>query len=248
MPGELNGRVVVITGAARGLGRDYARYFAADGASVVLADINDTSSATADAARHGGPCIGIECDVTDRASVDELVATAVSQFGRLDILVSNAGLWRGLGEASLLTVSAEVWSAAIAVNMTGCLYCYQACVPVMAQRGWGRIVNVSSMASHSGPGVYGMTKMAVNRLTHAMAAEVGDLGITVNCVAPGLSAFEAAGPNQLPDADEIVARAIVKRVGTSRDLYAAIRYLCSDEASWTTGQTLHVNGGTFAVY
>jgi len=237
-----DGRVVIVTGAARGLGRDYARFFAADGANVVLADITGTDSAAREAAAHGPHCVGVEADVTDRVSVEALVARTEDEFGRLDVLVNNAGLWRGLNEAGLLHCPDEVWDAAWAVNVTGSLLCYQAAVPLMETNGYGRVINISSMASRSGGNPYGLTKNAVEHMTKGMAREVGDKGITVNCIAPGISAFEAA-QNALPNADLVVAGNAVKRMGTSRDLYNAIAYLCGPGAEWVTGQVLRVDGG-----
>ncbi|MET0147028.1 MAG: SDR family oxidoreductase [Ilumatobacteraceae bacterium] len=240
MTARLDGKVVVVTGAARGLGRDYARYFAMDGANVVLADVKGTGGAAAEASEAGPRCIGVELDVTDRRSVDAMVARTTEEFGRLDVLVNNAGLWRGLNEAGLLHCPPDVWEAAWAVNVTGTLLCYQAAVPVMAERGWGRVINVSSMAALNGGNPYGLTKAAVEHMTAGMAREVGDRGVTVNCVAPGISAFEAA-TGKLDSADDIVAGNAIKRLGTTRDLYAAMTYLC--DASWVTGQTLRVDGG-----
>jgi NAD(P)-dependent dehydrogenase (short-subunit alcohol dehydrogenase family) len=240
--GRLAGRVVIVTGAARGLGRDYARYFAQDGASVVLADVKDTASAAAEASAAGTRCLGVDTDVTARQSTQALVERTTAEFGRLDVLINNAGLWRGLHEAGLLHCPDDVWDAAWAVNVTGSLRCYQAAVPAMAAGGFGRIVNISSMAARSGRDAYGLTKHAVEHMTAGMAAEVGDRGITVNCIAPGISAFEAA-TNQLPDADRVVAGNAVKRLGTSRELYESMVYLCSEAASWVTGQTLRVDGG-----
>jgi NAD(P)-dependent dehydrogenase (short-subunit alcohol dehydrogenase family) len=240
--GIFDGRVVVVTGAARGLGRDYSRYFARDGANVVLADLKDTAAAAADASAAGPECIGVETDVTDRASVESLMRRTEDQFGHLDILVNNAGLWRGLNEGGLLNCPDDIWDLAWAVNVTGTLRCYQTAVPVMSRAGWGRIINISSMAATSGGSAYGLTKNTVERMTAGMAHEVGSLGITVNCIAPGISAFEAA-IEQLPNADEIVARNAIKRMGTTRDLYGAMAYLCSPEAEWVTGQTLYVDGG-----
>ncbi|MCU1345762.1 MAG: hypothetical protein JWL70_2028 [Acidimicrobiia bacterium] len=239
---RFDGKVVVITGAARGLGRDYARYFARDGANVVMADVKGTESAALDAATAGPRCLGIETDVTSRASVDNLIATIRAEFGRLDILINNAGLWRGLNEAGLLSCPDDVWDSAWAVNVTGSLRCYQAAVPLMAEGRWGRVVNISSMASRFGGNPYGLTKHTVEHMTMGMASEVGHLGITVNCIAPGISAFEAA-TSQIAGADAVVAGNAIARLGTSADLYGAIAYLCSAEASWVTGQTLRVDGG-----
>lgn len=242
--GIFDGRVVIVTGAARGLGRDYSRYFAQDGAHVVLADVKGTESAAADASAAGPECIGVEADVTDRSSVEALMTQTESHFGRLDILVNNAGLWRDLNEGGLLNCPDDVWDRAWSVNVTGTLRCYQAAVPVMAKNGWGRIINISSMAARSGGSPYGLTKNAVERMTSGMAKEVGDMGITVNCIAPGICAFEAA-TTQLANADSIVEQNAIKRMGTTRDLYGAMSYLCTKEAEWVTGQTVHVDGGAY---
>jgi 3-oxoacyl-[acyl-carrier protein] reductase len=236
------GRVVLITGAARGLGRDYARFFARDGANVVLADIKGLESAVADAAQAGTRCIGIPTDITNRASVTAMVEKTRAEFGRLDVLINNAGLWRRLEEFGLLNCPDDVWSSALAVNVTGTLLCYQAAVPVMKQQGWGRIVNVSSMASVIDSNSYGLTKQTVEHMTSGMAREVGRFGITVNCLAPGICAFEDS-KTQLANFDAVVASNAIARVGTTRDLYGALTYLCSEEASWVTGQTLRVDGG-----
>ena len=130
----------------------------------------------------------------------------------------------------------------LGVNVTGTLMCYQAAVPFMSERRWGRIINISSMASSLGGTAYGLTKNTVERMTAGMAHEVGDRGITVNCIAPGICAFEAA-LHQLDTADDIVSRNAVKRMGTTRDLYGAMAYLCGPAAEWVTGQTIRVDGG-----
>jgi NAD(P)-dependent dehydrogenase (short-subunit alcohol dehydrogenase family) len=239
---RLAGKVVVVTGAARGLGRDYARYFAMDGAHVVVADVKDTTGAAAEASAIGPRCIGLECDVTSQASVDAMVAATVSEFGRLDILINNAGLWRGLAEAGLLECPDDVWDIAWNVNVTGTLRASRAAVPAMKANSWGRIINVSSMAAKSGGNSYGLTKATVEHMTRGLARELGDFGITVNCIAPGISAFEAAG-SQLANADQITGSNPIKRFGTSREQYEAMAYFCSDGADYTTGQTLYVDGG-----
>jgi len=247
--GPFTDRVVIVTGAARGLGRDYARLFALDGAAVVLADVADVGGAVDAVEATGARCLGVEVDVTSRVSTEAMVDRVVDVFGRIDVLVNNAGVWRGLAGpgAGLLDLTDERWQQAWSVNVTGTLNASRAVVSTMSERGEGRIINISSMASRSAAGAYGVTKMAVNQMTLALASELGERGITVNCVAPGISAFEGAKSN-IDSADAVVAGNIIKRLGTSRELYAAMRYLCSDEAAWVTGQTLHVNGGAFAVF
>jgi NAD(P)-dependent dehydrogenase (short-subunit alcohol dehydrogenase family) len=244
--GALQGKVVVITGAARGLGRDYAKYFAQDGASVVLADVKLPEAAAAsanEAALEGARAIGLEVDISQRASVEAMVARTKAEFGRLDILVNNAGLWRRLEEFGLLNCPDDVWDSAWDVNVKGSWLCYQAAVPLMRENDWGRIINISSITSVVGANTYGLTKAAVEHMTSGMAREVGQYGITVNCVAPGISAFEGA-KSAIPAVQEVVARNPIARLGTSRDLYAAMLYLCSEGASWVTGETLRVDGGS----
>src|SRR5262249_53275214 len=156
------------------------------------ADVKGTDTAAEEAQAEGPRCIGLECDVTDRVSTDALIDQTKSAFGRLDVLVNNAGLWRGLGDIGLLECPEPTWTAAWAVNVTGTLHCYQSAVPLMIESGFGRVVNISSMASRSGGSPYGLTKAAVEHMTKGMANEVGTHGITVNCIAPGICAFEAA--------------------------------------------------------
>jgi NAD(P)-dependent dehydrogenase (short-subunit alcohol dehydrogenase family) len=242
MTERLADRVVIVTGAARGLGRDYARYFAADGAQVVLGDIESTGAAAEEASATGQRCIGVVVDVTDRHSVAGMVSRAIAEFGRIDVLVNNAGLWRGLADAGLLHCPDEVWDAAWAVNVSGSWRCYRAVVPSMIARGWGRVINISSMAAASSGNVYALTKGAVEQMTEGMAREVGEHGVNVNCVAPGISAFEAA-VGRIDRADDLVQSLPIKRLGTSRDLYEAMVYLCTTAGDYVTGHTLRVDGG-----
>ncbi len=242
---DLTGRVVIITGAARGLGRDFARLFARDGAHVVLADIRDASTATAAACEAGARCIAVQADVTDRASVDALMARTMAEFGRLDILINNAALWREPEAYGILDCPPEVWNATWGVNLTGVLNGYQAAVPLMRQGGFGRIINVSSTASATGGNVYGLSKCALELMTSGMAREVGKDAITVNSIVPGICAFSGA-KGQLPGFDAILARIPLGRVGTSDDLYAAMAYLCSDAAGWVTGENMVLDGGLSA--
>jgi 3-oxoacyl-[acyl-carrier protein] reductase len=240
--GRFDGQVVIVTGAARGLGRDYARRFAADGAHVVIADIKAADAAAAEASAAGPRSVAVAVDITDRGSTGAMVEQVVGEFGRIDMLVNNAGLWRGLAEAGLLDCPDELWDAAWAVNVTGTLRCYQAVAPVMVAAGYGRIVNVSSIASYGSANSYALTKATVERMTRGMASEMGPHGVTANCIAPGISAFDGAKSN-LANADAVLAESTIKRLGTSDDLYAGVAYLCSKEAAWVTGQNLRIDGG-----
>ena len=240
------GRVVIVTGAGRGLGREYAQMFAADGASVVVADINvDGAKATAAEIQDAsGSALAVGVDVTNLDSVEGLVATAVSEFGAVHVLVNNAGIWGDLQRAPLVETDPGYWDFVMAVNVRGPLLCTRAVTPTMRSQNWGRIVNISSIGAWMPSGVYGVSKLALNQLTFALASELGPLGITVNAVAPGTIANEAT-QRQVPQAglDGLVSRNAIKRAGTAKDLYGMIRYLCSDEAEWVTGQTIAVNGG-----
>jgi 3-oxoacyl-[acyl-carrier protein] reductase len=238
-------RVVIVTGSARGLGRDYACAFAREGAAVILADLKGSCSTAARLAEMGSAHLDIPTDVTNPASTKAMVDLAMAEFGRVDVLINNAGLWRQYDSHGLLNCPIDVWKAAWDVNLTGTLLCYQAVVPVMRQQGRGRIINISSMASATGRSAYGLTKAAVEHMTAGMAREVGEWGITVNCLAPGIAAFEGAR-DAIPQVEALVKRNAVPRLGTSRDLFAALRFLCSDEASWVTGQTIRVDGGALA--
>ncbi|HEY4332989.1 MAG TPA: SDR family oxidoreductase [Ilumatobacteraceae bacterium] len=241
-----DGKVAIVTGAARGLGHDYAVRFAADGAAVVLADqlADAAEEAAAKIRANGGKALAVVTDVTDPASTKAMAEAALAEFGRIDVLVNNAGIWGDYERAPLESVSLDYWNLVLAVNLTGPLLCSQAVLPTMAAQKWGRIINISSMGAHMASGVYGVSKLGLNQLTFAMATEVGVNGITVNAVAPGTIANEAtqrqvdAAPLQ-----GLIGKNAIKRAGTSDDLYGAIRYLASDDAAWVSGQTIVVNGG-----
>jgi NAD(P)-dependent dehydrogenase (short-subunit alcohol dehydrogenase family) len=245
--GIFDGKVALITGAARGLGREYAEYFTEDGAAVVVTDVNEAGAeeTAATLAANGADAIAARLDVTDLASAEAAVATAVDALGGVDILVNNAGIWGDYENQGVLHQDLDKWRVALDVMLTGPFVCTKAVVPTMIARGGGRIVNISSIGAWlPGSGAYGVAKLGLHGLTYQLAAELGDHGITVNDVAPGVIRNEAT-QRQVPDEflDLLIAQNGIKRFGTGRDMYGAIRYLCSDDAAWVSGQVLSPNGG-----
>jgi NAD(P)-dependent dehydrogenase (short-subunit alcohol dehydrogenase family) len=246
------GKVAVVTGAARGLGRDYAEYFAADGAAVVLADVDAESAAAAAKAlaETGVQAHAVAADITDEKSALELVAATVDRFGGLDFLVNNAALWGDLEHMAegVLDTPVDYFRRVVDVNLTGAFVASKAVAPTMRERGSGRIVNVSSIGAWMSGGPYGITKLALHQLTYACAVQLAGDGITVNAVAPGMI-YNEATQRQVPEAafaGMVEAMVPLKRAGTSRDMYGAIRWLCSDDATFVTGQVISPNGGSHA--
>jgi 3-oxoacyl-[acyl-carrier protein] reductase len=235
---RLDGKVAVITGGARGIGAETARVFREAGATVVTWDVDDGAD------QH--------VDVTDAAAVQAAVAAAASKHGGIDILVNNAGILR---DAQLVKVKdGEVvgrmeeaqFDAVISVNLKGVFLCGQAVAPVMIRRGWGRILNASSVVGlygNFGQSNYVATKAGVIGLTKVWARELGPKGITVNAVAPGFIATEMV--RQMPEAilKSMVERTPVRRMGEPRDVANAYLFLASDEASFINGAVLSVDGG-----
>jgi len=246
------GKVAIVTGGARGLGRDYAEYFAADGASVVVADVDaEGAAATAKAlAERGATAHAVRVDITDEASALELVADTVGAFGAVDFLVNNAALWGDLEHMAggVLDNPVDYFRRVVDVNLTGTFIASKAVAPAMRERGSGRIVNVSSIGAWMSGGPYGITKLALHQLTYACAVHLAGDGITVNAVAPGMI-YNEATQRQVPEAvfqGMVEAMVPLRRAGTSRDMYGAIRWLCSDDAAFVTGQVISPNGGSHA--
>ena len=183
MAGTLDGKVAVITGAARGLGAAYAKAFAAEGAAVCVSDVLDPNSTVSDIEAAGGTAIGIVADVTDMGACDALIAQTVGAFGGVDILVNNAALFVDIPRRSFLDIGSEEWDKVMAVNVRGSFNCAKAAVPAMQDRGAGSIINISSSTALKGIPFtlhYVTSKGAIIALTRALAREVGGDNIRVN--------------------------------------------------------------------
>jgi NAD(P)-dependent dehydrogenase (short-subunit alcohol dehydrogenase family) len=246
------GSVAIVTGAARGLGLGIARRLSADGARVVLADVDPTVVEAA--AEIGRGASGDVCDVSDPTAVDRLVAATVERFGRLDLVVANAGIGGG---APVADTSDDLWRRIMAVNLDGAFHCCRAGARAMIPRGSGVIITVGSIFGRdtpAGAAAYGASKAGVMALTQALARELGPHGIRVNCVSPGNMATEmhwgalrrrADREGTSFDASVAQVRAGIPlgRHGEPVDVAALISFLASADAAYITGQTINVDGG-----
>lgn len=244
---RFDGRTAVITGGAIGFGRAFARALVAEGAGVVLADIDaDTAEQTAaELVSSGGLAIAVECDVADADQVDAAVATTVDRFGGIDIVINNAGLHLTRYNRPFGALSRDEVRGLFDVNVMGVINVTLACRDSMRKRGGGVVLNISSMAGYMSATPYAVSKLAVRGLTVAFATELAPDRIRVNALAPGLMNTEnALADLPRPLIDEFVnQRQLVNRLGTMGDVVSAMLFLCSDEASFITGETLKVSGG-----
>jgi 3-oxoacyl-[acyl-carrier protein] reductase len=246
---DLQGRVVVVTGGGKGIGKVYARELARVGAQVVAADIDgDGSRATVDEiVRDGGRAIATATDIADAGSVDRMVAAARDAFGTIDVLINNASLMSVLPRRSFLDIPVDEWDRVMAVNLRGMFLCCKAIVPIMRAAGRGKIVNISSSRVWEGTPLrlhYTTSKAGVVGFTRALAREVGPWGITVNAVSPGNTQSETQVASSDPAylAGRIEGRAI-PRAQTPEDLVGTVMFLASSASDFMTGQTLNVDGG-----
>ena len=243
------GRVAVVTGAASGMGLAIARHLAARGDRVALLDVQaDAARAAAEGlCEAGAQAIAAEVDVVDRRAVDAALDKVRAEFGPVEIMVTSAGL--DAFEA-FTDITLESWERLLAINLTGTFHCLQAAVPDMIARRWGRIVTISSSSAQSGAARmahYVASKGGVIALTKALALELAQHGITVNCIPPGLTdtpmARRAEAAGDLFKLEKLAARIPIRRAGTPDDIAAACGFLCSEEAGYITGQVIGVNGG-----
>ncbi|MBY5474426.1 3-oxoacyl-ACP reductase [Rhizobium leguminosarum bv. trifolii] len=255
---RLKDKVAIITGGASGIGKATADAFAAEGAIIVIADINVTAidAAVAQFREKGVTATGHVCDVSNRDDAHRLMKSVDAEFGRIDILVNNAGIsrYRAFAEAT-----SDDWDPVLAVDLKGVFFCSQAVAPYMRARKSGRIVNISSAlgtgaaphntaGSPGGSAAYASAKAGVIMLTTTLARELSPDGITVNCVAPGsfLTEFSSSTrtPQQVEDHLEYRRKhLLLRRVGTLDELASVILFFASDDSSYVTGQTLNVDGG-----
>ena len=249
MSGQLNDKVAVITGGARGLGAAYAMAFSKEGAKVCISDVLDTSKTVTEITENGGEVIGLPCDVTDLSSCHSMVEKVADRFGGIDILINNAAMFVDLPRRTFLDIGSEEWNNVMAVNVRGSFNCSKAIVPELRRRGGGSIINISSSTALKGIPYtlhYVTSKGAIIAMTRALARELGDDNIRVNSLAPGLTMSEAvaAADNTFAPYNEASLRGrAVKREQLPKDLIGAAIFLASDGSSFMTGQTLIVDGG-----
>jgi NAD(P)-dependent dehydrogenase (short-subunit alcohol dehydrogenase family) len=239
-------KVIVITGAAGGLGLSYAHHLAKDGASVVLADRCDFGP-DAKALAAGNPrCALVPADVSVEADAQDLASTTASRFGRIDVLINNAAIYPTLVRRPFEELNVAEWQEVLNVNVIGVFNCCRAVAPIMRSQGHGKIINIASNVVHKGMPFllhYVASKGAVLAMTRGLARELGPSNITVNAIAPG---YVLSDPKANPDSDhnrQAIARRALGRSQTPQDLHGVISFLSSSESDFMTGQTLIVDGG-----
>lgn len=244
---ELKGKVALVTGASRGIGRSIVLALAGRGAAVVAADmaVEGAKELAAEIVASGGAAEAAEMNVADEQAVRAVVERIVESFGRLDILVNNAGIAR---DQLVLRMKREEWESVLQTNLTGAFICSQAAVrPMMKQRS-GRIISISSVVGqmgNAGQANYAASKAGILGLTKAMAREFASRGITVNAVAPGYIDTDMTRALPAATREEWAAKVPLGRFGTPEDVAHAVCFLASDEAAYITGQVLAVNGGMY---
>ena len=240
-------KLAVVTGAARGIGLGVARQLAAAGHRVAMLDLDldaleETRNVLPDALR-------VRCDVADEADVARAFAALSDQYGRVDILINNAGICpaHAGGAQPVEAIDLAEWQRVLAVNLTGTFLCVRSVVPLMKARGWGRIVNFSSMGGRTrsllSGAHYGATKAGLIGFTRVLAGQLGPFGITANCIAPGR--IDTAQSDDFGQLSAFLEQLPMRRLGLPEDIAGAVAYLVSDAASYVTGTVLDVNGGHF---
>jgi NAD(P)-dependent dehydrogenase (short-subunit alcohol dehydrogenase family) len=246
---DVTGRVVIITGAGQGIGREYALQFAAAGAFPVIAEINETKAKAvqAEIEKQGGRALVTATDISDVKSVEAMVATVLNEFGRIDVLVNNAGIFSSLKMRPFDQIPLEEWEAVLKVNITGCFLAARAVLPAMRAARWGRIINITSGSVPLGIKNYlhyVTSKSALIGMTNAMARELGADGITVNAVQPGGTFTEIPRESVTEEGKaRLIASQCIPREEVPMDLVGLVMFLSTQAAEFITGQTIAVDGG-----
>lgn len=245
---SLNGRVAIVTGGARGLGRAFCLAFAQAGTAVAVADLNfeQAQETAAQIMTNGGESLALAVDVSDEASTQRMAAQTAERWGRIDILVNNAAIYGGLARKPFDEITPDEWDKVMAVNVKGPWLCAKAVASWMKAQQAGKIINISSATFFSGSANwahYVTSKGGVIGLTRALAKELGEYGINVNAIAPGFTLTEASR-DLIPGAEKYgVERGAIKRAEQPEDLIGAALFLASSASDFMTGQTMIVDGG-----
>jgi 3-oxoacyl-[acyl-carrier protein] reductase len=241
-------KVVIVTGAAKGIGRAYALGFAGEGWNVVLADLADASETAAEVDAAGAASsLSVPVDVSDPVATEAMAAAALERHGRIDALINNAGYFTAIRKKPMEELTVEEWDLCQAINVKGTWLCAKAVLPTMKAQGEGRIINTSSMTVPSGvPGFlhYVASKAAIIGLTRALAREVGGDNIAVNTISPDYIPHDSEYASQQPQEAEMLRNMrCFKRESVPQDLVGTVLFLCGPGADFVTGQNLYVNGG-----
>ena len=246
-----SGKVAIVTGGAMGIGRAIVQALLAEGASVVIADRDGAEAAAADPDNAGDRVIGVPCDVSSQSDTEAMANAALEAFGRIDVLVNNAGIYSSLEMTPFEELDVDEWRRVLDVNVVGQALASRAVVPAMRRQGGGSIVNLSSGTPFKGVPFmlhYVASKGAVNAMTKALAKELGAADIRVNAVAPGFTLSDGvrANPHQLEKLQDISRQArVLQRDQHPEDIVGAVVFFASDDSAFVTGQTLVVDGGAY---
>jgi NAD(P)-dependent dehydrogenase (short-subunit alcohol dehydrogenase family) len=243
---RLAGKVAIVTGGARHIGAAYTHKLAAEGAAVVIADVLDGGEVVSEIERNSGTAMALKIDVSSETDTARMAAETIHAFGRIDILVNNAAIFISLNRRPFYEITAEEWDCVSAVNIKGPFLCAKAVFPQMKQQQSGKIINISSSTAFSGTPLflhYVASKAALIGMTRSLAREVGEYGICVNAIAPGLVQHEGQNAPKEFTEFQLKARSL-KRLQTPDDLLGTIVYLASADSDFVTGQTFVIDGGS----
>ena len=256
---RLKGRVAIVTGSSRGIGKGLALALAREGADMVIAALVEQEdhllsssiySTAEEIQAMGTQALAIETDVSNEQSVQEMVRQTINKFGRIDILVNNAGAFPAKTFTPFYEINVDEWDRIMAVNLRGMLLCCKAVFPHMKTQGKGKIINISSTVAWVGlpfRSSYATSKAGILGFTASIAKEVGEYGINVNAITPGFTEIERTKKDFPTDfAAEIVKEQAIKRLGKPEDLAGTVIFLASDDSDFVTGQAINVDGGRYS--